>query len=61
MSSVGRNLCIFEMVTDANMKRLENNKETRDIFVGNIDCDISTSGIPIAVRDIWCLKCKRPG
>jgi hypothetical protein len=29
------------MVTEANMKRLENNKGTHDAFVGNIDYNIS--------------------
>jgi hypothetical protein len=32
-----RNKCIFETVADTNMKQLENNKGTHQVFVINID------------------------
>jgi hypothetical protein len=50
------------MVTDTNMKQLENNKETHEVFVGGIDCNISvTSGAPITIKGKWRLRCKRLG
>jgi hypothetical protein len=41
-----RNWCIFEMVTDTNMKRLENSKEARLVFV--ISIDMTYEQVPIS-------------
>jgi hypothetical protein len=59
-----RNQCIFKTVTDTNMKQLtrKNSRETRYVFVGNIDYNVSAaSGAPITVKGKWRLKCKRLG
>jgi hypothetical protein len=42
------------------MKQIGNRKETREVFVGNIACNISAAcGATITVRGKWRLKCKR--
>lgn len=55
-----RTSCIFETVTDTNTKPLERSKETRQIFVGSIDYNISaTNSSPTAIKGIYPLKHKR--
>jgi hypothetical protein len=57
-----RDYGIFETVTDTNMKQLENSKETHQVFLGSVDCNISAaSGAPITIRGKWFIKCKRLG
>jgi hypothetical protein len=42
------------------MKQLENSKESHQVFVGNIDYNISgANAAPITVKGKWCLKCKK--
>jgi hypothetical protein len=56
------NLCIFKTVADTNMKQLQKSKETHQVFVGNIDYNISAvSGALITVKGKWCPKCGRLG
>jgi hypothetical protein len=55
-----KSYCIFEVVTGASMKQLENSKETHYAFVGDTDCNISAaSGAPIAINVKWRFECKK--
>jgi hypothetical protein len=41
------------------MRRIENSKETHEVFVGDIDYDISVaSGARITIEGKWCLGAK---
>jgi hypothetical protein len=50
---------IFGTVADTNVEQLENSKETHQVSVDNIDCNVSAaSGVPITIEGKWRLKFK---
>jgi hypothetical protein len=54
------NWCIFETVTDTNLKHLENSKEVHQVYVGNIGYNISVAEQSPPQKK-WRLKVKRLG
>jgi hypothetical protein len=59
---INKKLVYFWMVTDTNLKQLENSTETHKAFIGSIYCNVpAASRALITVKGKWCIKWWRLG